>query len=1045
MKCSTYIWRPAVNGLCLCLLLYVPSAAADASTPKAPPIMVPDGFAVERVAAPPLVRYPMLGTFDDAGRLFVCESAGLNLDAEQLLKRLPNFVRMLEDTDSDGQFDRSTIFADRMTLPSGATWHDGALYVASPPSIWRLEDTDGDGVADRRDELITGFNFRGHAGDIHGPHLGPDGRLYFLDGTMGHEVRDKDGRLVSKGSAARIFSIRPDGSDLETFCGGGMSNPVAATFTEEGELFSATTFFNYKSRDRIRHDALFHAVYGGVYPKHRAYLQNEFKLTGPLLPALSRFGMSAPSNLHCYRSDAFGAEYRGDIFISHFNTRSITRTKLRRAGSTFRAENSSFLTSESPDFHPCAIIEDSDGSLLVIDTGGWFKIGCPTSSEQPQILGGIYRVQRNDRKSSPDPRGLKIDWQADSDRLVGLLDDDRFVVRDRVVAVLAARGDAAVEALQGVLESSLFRARRSAVWALTRIGTPAALAAARSAMSDSEAGIRLVACRCAATHRDAEAVGGLLKLVFDMERSVRRQAAAALGRIGDPVAIPALLAASRDAGDRMLEHAFTYALIEISDREATLEGLQHPSANARRTALTALDQMDDGNLNRELIASVVKTDDEALLEAIVSVVARHPQWIDLVGDVIKNWLRRPEMSEVRRRSLQQSLYAMRRESECQSIMADALANPGTSTDARLLLMDVMLDSGFREFPDIWEEQLIATLRSGNHQVAAKSLIAMASTTSGQFDEGVSQYAQDDSQPVPLRVRAISLLSRNSRSLAKPTFDFLVGQCGTDADFESRVEAARALGNAKLTPAQRGALIDVVANAGPLELPLLLKGFQDARENGFDTAGPSLIAAIGKAPGFASLNDEQLAALFEKAPDEFRPSAELLFQRLADEQKTSLRTVLKTVFNQAGGDPVRGREVFFSKRALCSECHRTGPEKGKGIGPDLRRIGEVRSHRDLIEAILNPNASFARGFEPKTIVMKSGKVFSGVIRGETNDTLTLYTSQREEIRVARIDVERIVNSKASIMPHGLERSLTQNDLRDLLAYLSSLKRPASIGR
>jgi glucose/arabinose dehydrogenase len=79
----------------------------------------PDGFVIEPVAQPPLVERPMMAAFDDHGRLFITESAGLNLDYEKLKANPPNFVRMLEDTNGDGVFDRSTIFADRMTFPAG--------------------------------------------------------------------------------------------------------------------------------------------------------------------------------------------------------------------------------------------------------------------------------------------------------------------------------------------------------------------------------------------------------------------------------------------------------------------------------------------------------------------------------------------------------------------------------------------------------------------------------------------------------------------------------------------------------------------------------------------------------------------------------------------------------------------------------------------------------------------------------------------------------------------------------------------------------------
>ncbi|HJN67636.1 MAG TPA: hypothetical protein QF761_15615, partial [Pirellulales bacterium] len=78
-----------------------------------PAIDIPDGFTLEIVAGPPLVKHPMLAAFDDRGRLFVAETDGVNLRKEELLESRSRFIRMLEDTDSDGKFDKSTIFADK--------------------------------------------------------------------------------------------------------------------------------------------------------------------------------------------------------------------------------------------------------------------------------------------------------------------------------------------------------------------------------------------------------------------------------------------------------------------------------------------------------------------------------------------------------------------------------------------------------------------------------------------------------------------------------------------------------------------------------------------------------------------------------------------------------------------------------------------------------------------------------------------------------------------------------------------------------------------
>src|SRR5262245_45855195 len=149
--------------------------------------------------------------FDDQSRLFVGEAAGVNHRSEELLKNPPRSVRLLEDSDGDGRFDKATVFADKLTFPMGSLWHEGAFYVCSAPSLWRFEDADGDGVADKRHDLVTKFGFTGNAADIHGPFLGPEGRFYWSDGRHGHEIKQPDGTVL-KGKAARIFRCKPDGS-----------------------------------------------------------------------------------------------------------------------------------------------------------------------------------------------------------------------------------------------------------------------------------------------------------------------------------------------------------------------------------------------------------------------------------------------------------------------------------------------------------------------------------------------------------------------------------------------------------------------------------------------------------------------------------------------------------------------------------------------------------------------------------------------------------------------------------------------------------------
>jgi glucose/arabinose dehydrogenase len=112
--------------MALRLALLSPLAfAADANFTPAK-IEVPDGYTVELAAAPPLVAHPLMASFDDRGRLYIAENAGLNLNRIDLEKQLPNLVTRLADTNGDGVFDQRTVFADNLTFPQGALWHDGS-------------------------------------------------------------------------------------------------------------------------------------------------------------------------------------------------------------------------------------------------------------------------------------------------------------------------------------------------------------------------------------------------------------------------------------------------------------------------------------------------------------------------------------------------------------------------------------------------------------------------------------------------------------------------------------------------------------------------------------------------------------------------------------------------------------------------------------------------------------------------------------------------------------------------------------------------------
>lgn len=140
---------------------------------------------------------------------------------------------------------------------------------------------------------------------------------------------------------------------------------------------------------------------------------------------------------------------------------------------------------------------------------------------------------------------------------------------------------------------------------------------------------------------------------------------------------------------------------------------------------------------------------------------------------------------------------------------------------------------------------------------------------------------------------------------------------------------------------------------------------------------------------------------------------------------------------AGGDPLRGKAVFEGQRTSCVACHAVQGRGGR-IGPDLSTTGARRNTRDLLEALLYPSSSLARGFETFGVLTNDGKVHTGLILSETTDAIRLRTTQQTELTIRRTDIEELQPSPVSVMPAGLDRTMSEEELRDLVAYLGSLK-------
>ncbi|MFO0950983.1 MAG: PVC-type heme-binding CxxCH protein [Isosphaeraceae bacterium] len=816
---------------------------------------LPEGFVLEKIAGPPLVDRPITADFDEQGRLYVADSSGSNDPVQKQLQEKPHRILRLEDSDGDGKFDRRTVFADRLMFPEGTMWFDGSLYVSAPPSIWKLTDTDGDGVADRREEWFDGKTLTGCANDLHGPYLGPDGWIYWCKGAFARQTYERPGKPPFVTRASHIFRRRPDGAGIEPVLTGGMDNPVDVVFTPGGERVLSNTFIQHPAGGK--RDGLLHAVYGGVYGKVHDVLDGHPR-TGPdVMPILTHLGPAAACGMTRMEADTFGPEFRDNLFVCCFNLQKISRVELTPQGAGFASKDTDFLVAQDRDFHPTDILDDADGSLVVVDTGGWYKLCCPTSQlQKPDVLGAIYRVKKSGGSKLEDPRGLKLAWETlTPDALAGLLGDPRPAVRKRAIHVLARAGGKAVPALRKVLhEEKSVEARRNAVWALCRMDHPDARPAAREGLADFDETVRQVAAHAASVRQDREATQKLVSLLMGPSAQNRRVAAEALGRLGDTAVVPALLSAAgqADPADRMLEHSITYALIEIGNPDATALALKSSNPRTRRAALVAIDQMEGGKLDPADVASGLASDDPAARETASWIVGRHPEWADALAGFLRQRIETAGLSEVDRAALVDQLARFARSSAVQKLIGDKLAgiasNDAAARRAGQVALRAIAASGLKEVPAEWVDGLIAGLKSGNEE-AVRDSVATAKAVSAAAPKAraaalasalVSTGMGKGSTPVATRIDALAAVPGGLNPVTPELFDFLLAQLDPDNAVAVRGAAAGVLGRAALGPEQLSKLADAVKRVGPLEVERLLAAFERSTD---EAAALRLLASL----------------------------------------------------------------------------------------------------------------------------------------------------------------------------------------------------------
>jgi putative heme-binding domain-containing protein len=351
----------------------------------------------------------------------------------------------------------------------------------------------------------------------------------------------------------------------------------------------------------------------------------------------------------------------------------------------------------------------------------------------------------------------------------------------------------------------------------------------------------------------------------------------------------------------------------------------------------------------------------------------------------------------------------------------------------------MAKAGLKQAPAAWIDALANCLRNANQEsleaaLATTRALAIPKTKAEQLTVVLLRIGDDSARPAGIRLQALAAVPGGLANVSEPVLTFLLSHLHADQPVVTRALAADVLSRARLNSEQLVALAAEWNTIAPMEVDHVLDAFVQSTD---DVVGLKLVAALQASPLRTSLRAAALKPRLAKFGPKVEKQAQELYAALnADE--ASMRVKLDQLATHlSAGDIRRGQLVFHSQKASCFVCHAIG-YRGGNVGPDLTRIGSIRSERDLLESIVFPSASFVRGYEPVVIATKSGKTLNGLVKKDTPEEIVLVTGANQEERIPRDSIEAMQPSKLSVMPSGLEQQLTHQELADLIAFLKACK-------
>lgn len=931
------------------------------------------GYRVDLIAAEPLVADPVAMSFDADGRLYVVEMRDYSEQDKERLGR----VRLLEDVDNDGVFDKATVFADQLSWPTAIITFDGGVFVGAPPLMLWLKDTDGDLRADERRVVFEGFSRSNVQGLMNSLRWGLDNRIHGATGTGGGQVVRPDvSDMKPVDLRGRDFSFDPRSLDIRAETGGAQHGMC---FDDWGRKFCCSNsdhlqFVMYdqryaarfpevnalRARRSIAADGPQAAVFRRSPIEPWRIVRTRLRVAGEVPGPVEGGGRPAgyftgATGTTVYRGDAMPIE-RGRAFIADVGSNLVHRKnvsfqELEPIGRRID-EASEFLTSDDVWFRPVQFANAPDGGLHILDMSRetiehpkslpeMIKKHLDLTSGRDQ--GRLYRVVPQTYVHRPTPRLSRMSGS----ELVSLLEHANAWHRETASRLLFERQDLQVvsELVSLVAESKSPFARMHSLSVLNGLGKLSEKVV-QAALLDSHGRVREFAVRLAEQFPKSEGLCLTLgSMVDDEDPRVRFQLAFTIGAFPLQCRVPiAARLLTRDGDDSWIRFA-TLTSLSTGAGQVIAEMLKTNSERSNETALKVLAELIGRQARDEEVARV--------LNALVASGSDHPS----ADTVLEHLARGLADSRSPRASVLASNDAL------VTRLADVLSNARrTATDD--------------EQPESVRSAAVRTIGMGATLEDAKLLLSLLRTR------------------VPLDVQLAAV-----ETLGKLDFEIIGGEL---------IQRWPNFG-----PKLRKKAIEVLL-AQSLWTDLLLSAIESGQlsRSDWDAGRLKLHRLVTD-----SKTRKRIDAILAKS-----------------ETGTRADVVAKyRVAINMPGEVEAGRRVFLKS---CAACHRVGKE-GFAVGPNLVTAFS-RGRESILVNVLDPNREVNPEYISYIILTEEGRTHTGMIAEQSATGLTLRRGENREETIRRAAVELMQSSGQSLMPEGLERDITVREMADLFAFLNDAR-------